>query len=65
MKEMIASVSVDTWILVLVAIMNGVILYFTRKIERNTNSVVDELITKAKAEAKLEAIEKGEVRVRR
>jgi hypothetical protein len=50
MKPMF-NINLDTIILLIVAIMNGSTLYFTRRVEKNTNSMKDALVAAKAKEA--------------
>lgn len=63
---MTVPLELNSLILLLVAVMNGVTLYYSRRTEKNTNSMKDELVRatgeKAHAAGKEEARAEGEAK---
>lgn len=53
------SISLDTMVLFLVALMNALTLYYTHKTEKNTNSMKDELIAATAKASKAEGKDEG------
>lgn len=51
---MILGVSSNTWVLLVVAVMQLITLYYTRKTEKNTNSMKDALVANAYREGRAE-----------